>query len=92
MHYSKIANKIRPEVGEDEEHEKTQQTNNNTGRGDRSMTAPAAENSSFTKTSPRKKSARKHTRVVVDESSVAQIDGDDEIIAAGRFDRPHIIY
>jgi len=23
MHYSKIANKIRPEVGEDEEHEKT---------------------------------------------------------------------
>ena len=87
MNYSKIASKIKPEVGEDENlHGDGNQAQ--TGRGDKSSLNETSE------ASPLKKSNRKAgggKQVQLDESQVL-VEADEEIIAAGRFDRPHIIY
>ena len=86
--YSKIATKIKPEVAEEEAHNNTQIVS---GRGDKSSLSVNNEGSS----SPNKKSPSprkgRAKQVHVDESQLMN-DGDEEVIASGKYDRQYIIY
>ncbi len=85
--FSKIASKIKAEVGEDENlrGDSTQLTST---RGDKSSLNVTGVEGSPMKRSPRKTGGK---QVQLDESQIL-IDADEELLAAGRFDRQHIIY
>ena len=85
--FSKIASKIKAEIAEDE-NLRGDTTQLNSTRGDKSSLNVTGVEGSPMKKSPNKVGGK---QVQLDESQ-AVADADEELLAAGRFDRQHIIY
>jgi hypothetical protein len=88
VNYSKIASKIKAEVAEDENLRGDTTQLNSTRGGDKSSLNVTGVEGSPMKRSPRKAGGK---QVQLDESQVFA-EADEEMLAAGRFDRQHIIY
>jgi hypothetical protein len=87
VNFSKIASKIKAEVAEDE-NLRGDTTQLNSTRGDKSSLNITGVEGSPMKKSPNKAGGK---QVQLDESQ-ALAEADEELLAAGRFDRQHIIY
>ena len=86
VHFSKIVSKIKGEVAEDE-NLRGETTQLNSTRSDKSSLNITGVEGSPMKKSPNKAGGK---QVELNESQ-ALADADEELLAAGRFDRQHII-